>query len=93
MCAKGKSAAAIEWAMVQAAKKNELPKAVQFFTEWKHKQLLLLINYANSMAKKDPRVTTADYVMGNHGLVVSYGKVMQQVVHIDLWHTNNSRLV
>ena len=62
-------------------------KAVQLSTEWKHKQLLLLINYANSMAKNDPRVSTADYVMGNHGLIVSYAKVKQQVVHIDLWHT------
>ena len=35
----------------------------------------------------DPRVSTADYVMGSHGLIVSYGKVLQQVVHIDLWHT------
>ena len=73
--------------MVKAAKENELPKAVHLLTEWKLQQLLLLINYANSMAKKDPRVSTADYVMGNHGLIVSYGKVMQQVVHIDLWHT------
>ena len=32
-------------------------------------------------------MSTADYVMCNHGLIVSYGKVMQQVVHIDLWHT------
>ena len=35
--------------------------------------------------KSDPRVSTADYVMGNHGLIVSYGNVLQQVVHIDLW--------
>ena len=39
------------------------------------------------MAKNDPRVSTADYGMGNHGLIVSYGKVKQQVVHIDLCHT------
>ena len=84
--AKGKSTAAIEWAMVEAAKNKELPKAVHLLTEWKHQQLLLLINYANSMAKNDPRLSTADYVMGNHGLIVSYGKVSQQVVHIDLWH-------
>ena len=37
--------------------------------------------------KNDPRVSTADSVIGNHGLIVSYGKVKQQVVHIDLWHT------
>ena len=79
--AKGKATAAIEWAMVKALEENELPKAVHLLTEWKHQQLLLLINYANSMAKNDPRVSTADYVMGNHGLIVSYG-----VVHIDLWH-------
>ena len=50
--AKGKSTAAIEWAMAEAAKNKELPKSVQVLTEWKRKQLLLLINYANSMAKK-----------------------------------------
>ena len=44
-------------------------------------------HYANSMAKNDPRVSTADYVMSNHGLIVSYGEVKQQVVHIDLWQT------
>ena len=31
---KGKSTAEIEWAMVEAAKKKELPKAVQVLTEW-----------------------------------------------------------
>ena len=51
LSAKGKSTAAIEWAMVEAAKTRELSKAVQVLTEWKHKQLLLLINYANSIAK------------------------------------------
>ena len=50
--AKGKSTAAIEWAMVEAAKENELPKAVHLLMEWKLQQLLLLINHANSMAKK-----------------------------------------
>ena len=62
MGAKGKSTAAIEWAMVKAAKENEVPKAVHLLTERKHQQLLLLINYANTMAKNDPRVSTADYV-------------------------------
>jgi len=83
--ATGKATAAIEWAMVKAAKENELIKAVHLLTECKHKQLLLLINYANSMAKNGPRVSTADSVISNHGLIVSYGKVKQQVVHIDLW--------
>ena len=50
--AKGKSTAAIEWAMVKVAKENELPKQCSV----KHQQLLLLIHYANSMAKNDPRV-------------------------------------
>ena len=45
--AKGKSTAAIEWAMVKAAKENVVPKAVHLLMEWKHQQLLLLINYAN----------------------------------------------
>ena len=44
--AKGKATAAIEWAKVKVAKENEVPKAVHLLTEWKHKQLLLLINYA-----------------------------------------------
>ena len=66
--------------------RESIPKAERLLMEWKHQQLLLLINYANSMAKNDPRVSTSGYVMGNHGLIVSYGKVSQQVVHIDLWH-------
>ena len=37
--AEGKAKAAIEWAMVKAAKENELPKAVHVLMEWKHQQL------------------------------------------------------
>ena len=32
--AKGKATAAIKWALVKAAKENELPNAVHLLTEW-----------------------------------------------------------
>ena len=71
----------------KSGKRECSPKSSAFVDRMETQTVAATNQLCKQYGKKDPRVSTTDYVMGNHGLIVSYGKVKQQVVHIDLWHT------
>ena len=48
-----------------------------------------IVQYANQQARRDQRIKGRNYSFQNHALIISFGKVDEQDVHIDLHDTSH----